>query len=214
MSDNDLKTLPPEVYALRSLKTLHVSACHIHRTLGMEEMTLLAQLFLDHNDLEDGQLRPLPLSLQRLDLSVNHFGSFPPVLQSLRSLVELDLSGNRIAFMTGIGALVGLVVLQLNNNVLVEVSEDAKYLTQLKKISLRNNLIGPKAVTFEGASIPRSFFAETGVETIDLAGNTQLTTTLVMTFDGVDVFMARRQLNKEKSISGGALTSTSLFGLQ
>ena len=47
---------------------------------------------------------------------------------------------------------------------------------------------------------------------LDLFGN-PITKVDVMKFDGVEVFLERRKLQKDKSFSGGASSDHSLFGL-
>ena len=196
-----------------NLKTLHASRCSIQRTADMSNLLKLTTVELDQNDLEIDVLRPMPAGVQKLNLSLNHFSAFPPVLKDLVFLVELNLSGNRIETMVGIGSLSSLVMVNFDDNQIVEISPDAAQLTKLRQISLKKNRIAKRAISFEGQSIPADFFVNTSVEKIDLEGNLQLQKSDVLEFDGIDTFLERRKRNKEKNLQGGAMTDFSLFGL-
>lgn len=213
MSGNSLKSLPVEVYSMTNLKTLHASRCGLQRISDLTPLDKLTQLYLDKNDLEIDMIMPLPVSLQKLDLSTNHFSALPPVLPGLMNLTELNLAGNRIQILTGIGGLVSLVNLILDDNAICEVPEEAANLVKLRSISLKNNRITKRAASHDGQSIPAAFFSQTNVDTIDLSGNAGLTKADVMAFEGVDKFIERRKKVKDRSFQGGAMTDFKMFGL-
>ena len=107
----------------------------------------------------------------------------------------------------------GLVVLNLDQNNLVALPESFGNLKALKKLCAKNNMLIPKSPTTGEQSIPVKFFTDTNVDTIELAGNTNITKALILKFEGIDTFLGRRTKSKEKSFQGGALTDMSLFGL-
>ena len=102
--------------------------------------------------------------------------------------------------------------LALDENMIVELSEDMCQLANLRHLSLKGNKIAKDAVTRQGQSIPEGVFAHTALDSIDLSGNRELTKAIVMEFAGVDVFLERRKKTKEKNFQGGAMMDVSLFG--
>ena len=218
VSDNELKSIPPEIVQMLALKTLILSRCSLQRTIGLSNLPALTKLELDGNDLEGDRLRSLPISLTKLSLSHNHFQEIPQVLHTLINIVELDLSFNRLTTTAGLGFLVKVVVLILDNNELLELTEDVSNCRVLKLLSLKHNHFQVKSLTNSTNStknsIPASLFINTVVERIDLEGNKALCTEDVMHFEGVDVFLERRKVAKDKVLLTGALSSTSLFGLE
>jgi Leucine-rich repeat (LRR) protein len=196
-----------------NLKTLHSSRCGLQRLSDLAPLDKLTQLYLDKNDLEIDVIMSMPVTLQKLDLSMNHFSAFPPVLTTLVNLTELNMSGNRIEALVGVGGLVSLINLVLDDNSIYEIPEEAANLVKLRQISLKNNRISKRAVTRDGQSIPASFLIRTSVDTIDLSGNPGLVKADVMGFEGVDAFLDRRKKAKDRAFQGGAMTDYKLFGL-
>jgi Leucine-rich repeat (LRR) protein len=213
LSDNPLKSLPQHISVLDNLKTLIVSKCNLQRTPNLSVLVELKRLDLDGNDLEEETIGPLPDRLLKLTLNTNHLVKFPELLTTLVFLQELDLSCNRLDDIECVGRLTALVVLNLDENNLVDLPESLGNLSKLKKITVKKNLLIPKSPTRCTQSIPRSLFTETAVETIELNGNEYLKKTDILSFEGIDVFLERRRLSKEKSIQGGAMTDFSLFGI-
>lgn len=152
------------------------------------------------------------MSLLRLNLSNNHFSGLPPSIMNLINLTELTLSGNRIEFIEGIGALSSLVIIILDNNQITEIPEDASNLTKLRQISLKNNRFKKRSISGL-QSIPESFLMLTNVDNIDLSGNSGLHKADIMDYLGIETFIERRKKTKDKSLQGGAITSLDLFGL-
>ena len=142
ISGNNLKTLPPEIYEMENLKTLHCSRCNVQYTHDMSALTRLNSIDLDNNDLESHVLAALPHSLVKLNICNNHFASIPTsAFAELGNLIELNLSGNRITSVEGVGVLTRIQILFLDDNRLQELSIDMAMCSSLKHLSVKNNLI-------------------------------------------------------------------------
>lgn len=213
ISGNILKAIPVELYMMANLKVFHASRCNIQRIADMSGLARLGVIELDQNDLEIDSLKPFPSSVQKVNLAGNHLSAFPPIMRGLNQIVELNLAGNRIETIFGIGTLTGLIVLILDDNLLVEVSTDASQLIKLQKISLKNNRMSKQAISFDGQSIPAAFFTSTAVESMELSGNPSLGKTDILAFEGIESVIERRKRAKDKNFQGGAMTDMSLFGL-
>jgi Leucine-rich repeat (LRR) protein len=215
VSKNDLKSFPPEIASLTQIKTFICSQCDLQRTIDISHVQTLTKIELDGNNLEETTLRPLPITLVRVNLSHNHFTSLTnSIIRDLVNLTELDLSFNRLETTEGLGTLVKVNILLLDNNLICELSEDLAGLISLRRISLKNNRIGRKSVRQpDKYSIPESFLTNSSVEKIDLSGNTNLRNADLLQFDGMDVFLERRNKAAEKQFSTGAMVSFSVFGL-
>lgn len=206
--------MPVEVYGLLNLKTLIISRCSLQYTHDMSSLIKVTNLKLDHNDLEADKISLLPPMLNQLNLSFNHLKSIPSVFDGLVYIVQLDISSNRISSIDGIEQLVALVELNLDENVLTEISAGVASLSKLRRISLRNNKLAKYSVSRpDEQSIPAGLFTDTALDNIDLSGNVDLTKAVVLSFHGVEDFLNRRKALKDKTFAGGALTDTSLFGL-
>ena len=214
ISGNTLKTLPPEIYEMENLRVFHCSRCNVQYTHDMTTLVRLQNVDMDNNDLESEVLAPLPGSLTKLNLCNNHLASIPTTsFMELTILKELNLSGNRLSSLDGIGVLVALIDLNLDDNKLEELSVDMAMCTVLQHISLRNNLLSAKSVTREGEqSIPCVVLQETQLSSIDLSGNKMISKSIVMEFDGIGEFIERRKRKLDKNLAGGAVMDASLFG--
>lgn len=213
LSGNSFKTIPIEVYGLINLKSLFLTSCSIQYTNNMCNMVKLTKLKLDHNDLEVDKIGTMPESLNTLDLSFNHLNGLPAILNGLTNLMYLDLSSNRIESLYGIDGLPGLVNLIMDDNLLVELPESICLLVKLKKLSLIRNRFIKNATTRSGQSIPVGLLENTELDNIDLTGNVSISKADVMGFIGIEKFLQRRQALKDKNFQGGALSDTTLFGL-
>ena len=213
MSDNKLKTLPPEILSLFNLKTLKAVKCSLKNTSNLSSLSNLTNVAYCDNALEVDSLGILPLSLTKLDLSRNQFSGFPSILSNLVNLLEINLSYNKLESTIGIGVLVNLREANFDNNFIVELSIDIQNLKYIKSISLKNNRISKKAVSHEGQSIPEVVFTESSLEKLDLSGNSLLTKEDLLQFSGVSIFLERRKKNKDKHLQGGGYLDFSIFGL-
>lgn len=207
-----LKTIPLEVHGLVNLKSLSTSKCSIQRLHNLEMLTRLTMLRLDRNDLEETTVGTLPPSINQLSVRDNHFRSLPPTLLTLERLIFLDLSGNRLENIEGIHVLRTVQELLLDDNNLQDLPESIGALVRLQFLSLKNNQLKNVAATREGQSIPATLFVSTTIERLDLAGN-PLRQREIMSFEGVEVFLARRKASKDKALQGGGMVDSSLFGL-
>ena len=214
ISGNTLKTLPPEIYEMENLKVLHCSRCNVQYTHDMTGLVRLQNVDMDNNDLESNVLAALPGSLTKLNLCNNHLAKIPTVsFVELVNLKELNLSGNRLASLEGIGVLVSLIDLNLDDNKLQELSVDMAMCLALQHISLKNNLLSARSITREGEqSIPAIVLQETQLSSIDLSGNKMLSKSIVMDFDGIGDFIERRKRKLDKNLAGGAVMDSTLFG--
>ena len=211
ISNNNLKTLPLTVVQLPKLKTLIISKCQLASVPDMNQLSSLSSLNASHNVLQNDGLRQLPVSLTKLDLSFNGFVTFPMDLFNLVNLTELNLSNNSIIVLDGIGQLVSLVWLVLDQNELSFIPHEIGNLTKLKHISLKYNAITKQ---IEGQqSISSELFTHTSTEEINLEGN-MLTRDDVLAYEGVEEFISRRKRNKDKLLQGGGLLDLSVFGLE
>lgn len=207
-----LKTIPLEVHGLVNLKSLNVARCSIQRLHNLEMLTRLTMLRLDRNDLEETTVGGLPLSITLLSIRDNHFRSIPPSIFLLERLVFLDLSGNRLDQIDGIESLRTVQELLLDENNLPELPEAIGELINLQFLSVKSNQLGVRARSRDGQSIPAAIFENSSLERLDLAGN-PLRQKEIMSFDGVNTFLARRKASKDKLIQGGGMLDNSLFGL-
>jgi len=213
ISGNTLKYLPAEILSMMLLKVLHASRCNIQRTYDMTTLGRLVTLCLDNNDLEANCLAQLPGQLQRLNLSYNHFVTIPHEgFIGLLNLTELNLSHNRLTTTEGLGVLVSLIVLNLNNNDIPEVSEDVALCARLKNLSLKANKLSGKARDGR-QSIPALLFTMTQLDELVLSGNVMLNRTMVWAFEGVDSFVERRRMSRDRNLTGGAAQDNlNIFG--
>ncbi len=221
LSDNAIKAIPVEVFKLINLKTLIVTKCRLQRTYDMSMLTKLTALKLDKNDLESDKIGSIPQSLQKINMSYNSLSAVPPSLFNAINITTLEITNNRITTLVGIGALVSLIDLYVDDNLLVELPEDICLLLRLRKLSAKRNKLvnsrAPSSTHPEGDApyqcIPTLFLTNTAVENLDLEGNLQLTKAELLAFEGMDAFLERRKSLKDKALSGGALMDYSLFGL-
>ena len=132
------------------------------------------------------------------------------------------MSNNRLVNIMGIGELVSLRELLLDNNSITELPEEIANLKNLKQLFLNNNNVDQyckvksslSAVesSFTTQSIPAEFLRNTGVIKIMLSGN-PITKSDLLRFEGIDSFLERVREVQDKNLSGGALSDNSLFGL-
>ena len=116
-SGDKFVTKLPSVAGLKGLKFLHITDCAISDISGLEELTQLETLSLQHNSISD--LSPLT---------------------TLKNLTHLHLNSNVISDISHLIGLTRLEELRLDNNLISDVSPLAG-LTNLKRLNLRNNAI-------------------------------------------------------------------------
>lgn len=213
ISDNDLKIIPLEVYELVFLRKIYATRCSLQQVHNCTGFTRLTHAVLDNNDLEETSVGPLPNSLNHLNLSYNHLTIFPETLRSLVNLYELDLSSNRLVSTVGIGMLIRLQELKLDDNLLEELDDNIGNLSQLKYLSIKRNKLAPKTKDGSRQSMPSTLFTNTILDHLELSGNDKLSKNIVLKFDGIDDFLVRRQANRMKNFTTGAMVDQSVFGL-
>jgi hypothetical protein len=119
LGDNQLQSIPTEIFQLDQLKTLDLSVNDLSN-LPSEIWSLhsLESLFLHFNNLRSISEAVSRLeNLKTLDLSDNQIETLPISLFSLRKLQSLDLSSNQLQQLpTEIKQMIGLKRLDLSNN--------------------------------------------------------------------------------------------------
>jgi Leucine-rich repeat (LRR) protein len=213
LSDNDLKTIPAEVHELVNLRKLYATRCSLQRMHNSTGFTRLTHAVLDNNDLEETSIGQFPISLNHLNLSYNHLTIFPETLYNLINLYELDLSSNRLISTVGIGTLIKLQELKLDDNLIEELDDEIGNLTQLKYLSIKRNSLAPKTKDGSRQSMPAALFTNTILDHLELAGNGKLSKNIVLKFEGIDSFLVRRQATRVKNFNTGAMVDHSVFGL-
>eukprot|EP01041_Mallomonas_annulata_P002356 gene2356-4572_t len=193
LSKNSIRLVPNGVLHLHRLQAFYASFCDLQMLPSFANLSFIQVMKLDNNDLEDNSTGDFPSSTVDLDISSNHFSSFPTALTGLRYLEILNLNCNRIHCIEGIGGLVSLKILLLNDNNLTELPTEISSLRNLKEISLKRNKILKHTKHTNKQSIPSELFISTSVTSIALEGNTNLLTTDLLSFDGIDIFLIRRQ---------------------
>lgn len=158
MSGLDAWKLSSRIWNLRFLKKLVLlNNCLARIPSGIQDLINLEELDVSHN-----QLTRLPSCLQTtttltvIRASHNLIQTFSPKLWKLREIRHLDLSHNRLKelpyvegdlqllretreWQVGVGLLVGLEVLLLNNNRLVDAPKSIEKCSELKLLDLSNN---------------------------------------------------------------------------
>ena len=169
LHSNALEQLPAELFSnLQSLKALDLSHNQLSEVPTVGNPPGLETLFLNHNGLV--QLRDNAFAgmagLGILTLSSNSIESplARPLFDDLASLVELDVSNNRISGLGGkvLGNLASLEKLTMKNNgIAVILPGSFNGLSALKYVSLASNNI---------STIPRDTFTAKALRRLDDAG--------------------------------------------
>jgi Leucine-rich repeat (LRR) protein len=162
------------------------------------------------------QFEKLPPNLTKLSLSNNRLQEISIHLTTLRQLKELDLSDNKISNIPDhIKDLSELEDLKLDRNLLEELPQVLAKCGKLKTLSTRfNRLKGDKEKIKKRIyqCISSEILESSSVQILNLDGN-PMTKFDLEAMQGVEVFLQRRQLLKDKEIHGGLSTDTSLCGL-
>ncbi len=142
LSQLGLKTLPPEIGALRNVQVLQLYNNQL-RSLPPE---IGALVNLHELNLNGNQFRSFPpqigvlLNLEKLFLSYNQLRSLSPEISALTNLKELTLSNNQLCSLPSkIGALTNLQELRLDRNQLRSLPSEIGALHNLQRLELHNN---------------------------------------------------------------------------
>jgi hypothetical protein len=100
--------------------------------------------------------------LEYLDISNGYFTSLPDSLETLQNLKSLNLSGNHLTGLKGLGRLENLVYLDLGNCGLDSLPDELENLRSLRTLNLSGNLL---------SSIPAVVFKLRSLETLDISNN-------------------------------------------
>eukprot|EP00903_Cladosiphon_okamuranus_P018570 g17093.t1 len=215
MSSNSLKLLPSAINTLTKLKTLRLDGNRLEAIPDLSALSSLADVSAGGNRLTGaGALGALPASLTKLVLRENKLGEVPlAVLGGLPALQVLDLSANSIEGLPPLAAVLpALVELILDQNSLRALGDELVGLSKLKKLSARSNHIAAVDPFSGQQAISQGLFADSSVESLELAGNIMDKTDL-MRMEGVAAFLARREKNKNKNLQGGGMLTLSVCGL-
>lgn len=236
LSGNVMKVLPAEFTLFSTIKNLQLSRCYLQRGRDLRSLSTLKVIKLDQNDFEATTLPSFPESIVKADISSNHLITFPSdSFQGLLKLVDLKLSKNRLMTIEGISVLINLETLNLDDNRLTFLSDELGLLSNLCILSVKRNCIGktynPEDTIDSNTnatnsnngekqaekcddeqSVAPEVFIDTCLITLNLSGN-YVTTDELLEFEGVDDFIIRRRQLKDKSLTGGAMTDYSLFGM-
>ena len=218
LSNNTLTSFPAVIFRLVMLKTLNASNCSLNVGCNLCDLNLLVSVDLTGNYLVSSKMFVFPVGLRKLKLGNNKLDEFPSCMCNLSNLTELDLSNNQLKILSGIGSLISMVELSLNSNEISVLPVEMGNLRKLRLLSVeRNRLLPiiPKELLGDSGRqcIPKEVFENTNVVTINLSGNSELRNIDVMQFDGVESFLERRKLVKDKNLAGGADYDASVFGL-
>jgi small GTP-binding protein len=187
LSNQGLREVPPELFALAALEALDLSGNQI-AVLPAElgSLTALEMLNLSNNQLTDlpAALRNLT-RLRTLNLSRNGLQELPPAVVELRTLVALDLSGNSIDRLPpALLQLTALQDLRLNQNELATLPEGIYLWAGLGSLDVSNNRLAqlPVEIGRMGAlrelvaannslAVLPDSFSELALLELDLSGN-------------------------------------------
>jgi small GTP-binding protein len=140
LSDNQLATLPLELFELTNLTQLNLSGNKLTALpQAIFQLTNLEQLNLSGNKLTDLPPEIFTLtSLIKLDLSSNNLTDLPQEILQLKELTELDLSGNQLTILP----------------------QEITLLTRLEKLYLKDCplTLPPAKVAQQGIETVRSYF--------------------------------------------------------
>ena len=144
LSELNIRTIPHEIFKLKSLDTLSVSFCGLERVPeAISKLINLKIIALNSNCLQTvpksiGQLK----SLQILYLSNNELKSLPETLFNLKNLEILGLGSNKLTYIPEeIDKLESLKSLYLHSNKLKSLPESIGNLHDLENLTIYSNLL-------------------------------------------------------------------------
>ncbi|EDW55712.1 protein phosphatase PHLPP-like protein [Drosophila sechellia] len=160
-----------EVLDLSSLAQLETLKCSRNKLMELIiNATNLQTLVADHNYLHNistTNTHPVPLKLQRIDVSHNNFSELPNWVGACASLTALDASHNRLSNVAGLlrnYRITELVSLDLAYNDLKQLDQFPEGFSSIRSLQLQSN---------ELPSLPDNFFAVTHarLETLNVSCN-------------------------------------------
>lgn len=170
------------------------------------------QLILDGNAIASLP-NALPPNLTKLSLKGNQLSTIPPSVTALASLKELDLAENNIAQVPDyVVHLSELQDLTLDKNALALLPPALASCPKLKVLSARGNRLTGKSSGATQQSIAVEILDTSAVHIMNLEGN-PMTKFDLEAMAGIESFLHRRTLLKNKEIHGGLSTDVSLCGL-
>ena len=144
LSNNALKIIPSEISKLKSLSWLDISRNQLMQLPAeIGELRQLTSLNLSANHLTKvpSEIKNLR-QLTSLDLSENHLSSVTINIKHLTSLTQLDLSKNRLKNIpAGVTSIKGLVWLYVSNNKISKIPAKISRLRDLSELKLQYNQI-------------------------------------------------------------------------
>jgi len=151
LSELNIRTIPHEIFKLKSLNTLSVSFCGLERVpRAISKLKNLKLLALNSNSLQIvpesiGQLK----ALEVLYLGYNELKSLPETLFNLENLEILSLGNNKLTRIPEeIGRLENLKNLHLYCNKLESLPESIGRLRDLEHLTIYSNLLTSLPVSF------------------------------------------------------------------
>ncbi|XP_029638513.1 protein flightless-1 homolog isoform X1 [Octopus sinensis] len=170
LSNNNLETLPPQIRRLTSLQTLKLNNNPlIHAQLRqLPALTSLTTLHMKNSERRLSHFPPTLdtlANLQDIDLSSNNLPKIPEALYKLKTLKRLQLCDNEITELSSlIDTWVNLEMLNLSRNKLTALPSSLHKLGSLKKLYVNSNKLD-----FDG--IPASIGKLHNLETFSATDN-------------------------------------------
>ena len=211
-SECALDVVPEAIGRFTKLTTLKLNGNPNLAELPIEGLTALEALKtldLSHTAVHHIELFP-QTRLTHLNLACCHFKGVlgHPVLALPRSLIELDLSGNKgvtaLGVSFGFEALPLLESLDLSDTCIAELPDAMAELSRLSCLKLEHTAV---------AFIPEGLFTRTPLSRLELKGS-RVTKEAFLEMKGAQAFLQRRQDRLSRDLAGGmANVDTSLCGL-
>lgn len=229
--------LPNVLFSLVNVRSLNLSGCSLTTIPDISVLISVTNLKLDHNKLTADAIVSFPPGLLNLDLSNNHLEAFPLALIGHASLKELNLKDNKITDIAGIQTILTLTAVNCDNNFITMLPESVADLRSVRSISLAHNRFDcysvvllfftrrfnnnsllffrmlPKSSLEGRQCIPQRLFLNPEFQSLNLEANTELSNKILLSFDGVEEFLSRRQKLNQKNLQGGGMVDFSVFGL-
>jgi len=192
VAGNTIERLPDWITSFVALKTLDLGRNNLSVLMDLSPLTKLETLSLRRNRLTTVHPSIFELrSLKKLDLSSNKLAGVPPEgFGRLRKLWVLDLSENRLQALPADCGSLGVEELNLNGNLLSEISADLAKASSLRVLRIERNKI-------EMAAFPPVLLTESSINLIAFDGN-PMTTRQFQAIEGYGKYEARFTASKKK----------------